>query len=131
MTKHDPFWGSSKEDIQLLHKSLGFHNRMSKGTLYTLRRLTLGGIEEIFMKPLEAAMENPHRLELRRETWTLDQIREIQTVHHGADPTVPDWPIVVCRIRGRDFLVDGNNRINLWKRERREDCPVLLVIVAG
>lgn len=104
---------------------------MSKGTLYTLRRLTLGGIEEIFMKPLEAAMENPHRLELRRETWTLDQIREIQTVHHGADPTVPDWPIVVCRIRGRDFLVDGNNRINLWKRERREDCPVLLVIVAG
>lgn len=122
-----PPWPEADPDaFALLEKTLAFHDRTGSGMETTFMRLFVGGLHTIFVHPIEEGMDSD-LLTVTEEVWPLERIREIRTAHAGNNPTKPDWPIVVVHVAGRDLLVDGNNRVNLWVRERREQNPVLLV----
>jgi len=91
-----------------------------------------------FMKWANTVLDHRHG-NLRRlkkyvvyeEEWTTDQFKRVKKMNHNLDPRRPHEPVIVLRGLSKDYLLDGNRRINTWIKEDSKElhsvwlvCPV-------
>ena len=62
------------------------------------------------------------------ENWTTDDLKKVKKMNHNLEPRRPHEPVVVLRGLSKDYLLDGNRRINTWIKEQSMELhPVWLV----
>ena len=63
--------------------------------------------------------------------WSAEKCKKVKRMNNNLNPRRPDEPIIVLRGMKRDYLLDGNRRINTWIAEGSDElhkvwlvCPV-------
>ena len=67
---------------------------------------------------------------MREERWSMDQIRKIALKPNHISKQQPDKlvePIVIAEYRDKHYVIDGGNRISLWKRSDDTDHWVAII----
>jgi hypothetical protein len=86
----------------------------------------------LVIKHRHGSMREIHDIMIMTEEWELEQLLQIKRTNSVAlNPRREDEPIIILRGLKRDYLLDGNRRINTWKKrsDRRKHvvkivCPV-------
>lgn len=60
---------------------------------------------------------NPSTCSVREEALSMEILRSLHVYHEQARPQANHDTIVVIDWNGRRVVVDGNNRVNRWRRE--------------
>ena len=72
----------------------------------------------------------PDQITSRRETRTTSELGNFTRGHERRKPARQECPIIVAEYQGVEYLLDGNNRINLWiDQEDTREHPVNVHVI--
>lgn len=60
---------------------------------------------------------NSNNCAIRLDSSSADDISELRVFHNRADPKGDKAPIVIIEVGLDRVVIDGNNRVNLWKSQ--------------
>ncbi|HEY2786344.1 MAG TPA: hypothetical protein VGJ05_15360 [Fimbriiglobus sp.] len=63
------------------------------------------------------------------ESWLMKKLAGLRRRHDRATPKDEGCPILVVCWRGKQYLIDGGNRINKWVKEKNEGSHAVLVMM--
>ncbi len=63
----------------------------------------------------------PHQIRSHRETRSTGELALLPRSHTGCEPLLKDVPIIIAVYEGKERLLDGTARINLWVREKNTE----------
>ena len=103
---------------------LGFHARPGHDWLDTLNRLWrknrfVMSMDGVLKLPQAPPVLTRDMLTVSRDYWPLERLVPLVHIdaHDRARPKRDDRPILILEWQGRNFLIDGINRINRRKRD--------------
>ena len=99
-------------------EQLKWHNKETDRCIDTLNRLWRKHIE-VNGPNGEVLLDMPtlteEMLTVRAEQWPIDRLESLRRGHTRANPLFFP-PIVILSWFERDFLIDGNTRVNFWSK---------------
>jgi hypothetical protein len=71
---------------------------------------------------------SPTLCTIREAHWRLEELQRLNCKHPGCRPYSEQGPILVFEQGGIHLVIDGSNRVNLWRATRAEGLRRLIVI---
>jgi hypothetical protein len=59
---------------------------------------------------------DPTNCTIREAVLDAEALRQLHVFHNRASPASDHEPIVVLSFKGKEYVIDGNSRVNLWRR---------------
>ena len=112
-------------------EQLKWHNKGADECIGTLNRLWRKhpAVTSQAGEPLlQVPVLTEKMLDVKLEHWSLDHLVALNPPHERDQPQFFP-PIVVLHWFQRDFLVDGNTRVNLWRKRNNVGPHAVLRIV--
>ena len=122
--------GSDSELWDELKEIIGYHDKPGDGWIETLNRLLHKHPQARPHADIRIARDT-HRLSV--ENWQPERLWQLiqpSQVTHDPPRSAQD-AVIVARLKGQDYLLDGRRRINYWKREGLPWARRVLVIEPG
>jgi hypothetical protein len=68
---------------------------------------------------------------IAKQTWLQDRLSRLIMKKNvtKSTPAVENLPIVVVSYHGKDYLIDGHNRVNKWRKENDRRTHNVIVIM--
>jgi hypothetical protein len=106
-----------KESLNTLRAH--FHPEWADRTPFdAFTRLLAKNIRHPDWQPTDHEFVTPDQITSRREWWTIEELAKL-TRGHGRDKADHEKePIVLAVYGGRQRLLDGNTRINMWVKRK-------------
>ena len=80
------------------------------------------------LDPSERVDVTPESCSIREESWGLDRLELLSRKHDRSEPKYEHGPVIVFEHRDDHLLVDGNNRVNLWRNTRAQGLRQVILI---
>jgi hypothetical protein len=119
-----PLWGVYTDPLDQLKAILQWHADRKNQSLddWFTRQLH----ERVLGKRLSAPIEGWARVRLEEkevkvteERWSLEELLKLAGWNQVMKPQRTDIPLVIFRGWGQECLIDGNNRLNLWRHRAK------------
>ena len=65
---------------------------------------------------------------IREELLNLDDLNRLDVFHDNSVPGSDHEPIVVLSFRGKQYVIDGNKRVNAWRKTGKPQTRRAIVI---
>jgi hypothetical protein len=111
--------------------ALQYHRKKKKRTDATsidvLNRLTREAVRTETKEALKFSV-TPSSSTIRRELWPIARLTALRTRHAKTEPKDETRPIVLVEWQGCFLVIDGNTRINKWRKEGQTGFHSVIII---
>jgi len=74
-------------------------------------------MDRVAMKCLGVSF-NHKNCTVREESLDNASLKGLVLRHKGTRPSYPGGPIVILLYKGKKYVIDGNNRVNVWIKQK-------------
>lgn len=109
------------------------HQKDNHSPTETLNRLFLKHLERYPDLRDVAPKLTPENTTVKLDSYSAEHLNELSPKPGPAEPRFTDVPVVVILYRGKECLIDGNNRVRYWRKSgdtQSKDVYVVSVIDA-